>query len=132
MSKIAAAIATVKDQIAKLQEKLAELVKQEAAEALVAVLGAGYVVSFKVGRAETRREVTGVVLGRGLVKDVDSVRVSVGEGLEAELYTVPVTQLLSIEAPDTAKVSGEDALASGVDAVGGTSEAEDLLAGIHG
>lgn len=129
MSKITAAIATVKDQIAKLQEKLAELVKQEAAEALVAVLGAGYVVSFKVGRAETRREVTGVVLGRGPVKDVDSVRVSVGEGLEAELYTVPVTQLLSIEAP--AKEASDTAAVPGTTAAG-NSEAEDLLAGIHG
>lgn len=129
MSKITAAIAAVKEQIAKLEEKLVELVKQEAAEALVAVLGAGYVVSFKVGRAETRREVTGVVLGRGLVKDVDSVRVSVGEGLEAELYTVPVTQLLSIEAP--VKEASEIAVALGT-AAAGTSEAEDLLAGIHG
>lgn len=100
MSKIAARIIVLETRIAADTLALAEAKLALAAESLSADVAAGYAVSFKVGRAETRRTVEGVVLGRGTVKDVDSVRVNVGEGLAAELYTIPVSQLLSISAPE--------------------------------
>lgn len=89
--------------VAAAQEKLATLIKQASAAALFESVGPGYTVSFKVGRAETRREVTGTVRGRGLVKDVDSVRVEVGEGFDVEVWTVKVAELTGVTAPDDAK-----------------------------
>ncbi len=128
MSKIAASIAVIEARIAADTNKLAELKLALAAEGLVAEVGPNYIVEFKVGRAETRRTVEGVVLGRGAVKEVDSVRVTVGEGLEAELYTVPVGQLLAIRKPSQEEV----AEAVGTLEASGQSESDDLLSEING
>ncbi len=106
------------------QEKLATLIKQASAAALFESVGPGYTVSFKVGRAETRREVTGVVRGRGLVKDVDSVRVEVGEGFDVEVWTVKVAELTGVTEP--AKEASAIAVALGTTAAG-VSEADALL-----
>ena len=99
MSKIESAIATLKTRIAADTIKLAELEKQLGSAALLDAVAAGFTVSFKVGRAETRREVVGTVTGRGLVKDVDSVRVEVGEGFDKELFTIKVAELLTVVEP---------------------------------
>lgn len=129
MSKIAARILVLETRIAADTATLNDLRLALAAEALSADVAAGYTVSFKIGRADTRRTVEGVVLGRGVIKDVDSVRVSIGEGLEAELFTVPVSQLLSITAPE--KQASEAAVLLGT-AAAGTSEVDDLLASVVG
>lgn len=97
--KITAQIATIEARIAKDTASLADLKRAQAAAALMADVGQGFTVTFKAGRAETRREVTGVVLGRGEVKGVDSVRVQSGEGFDIELHTVKVAELLAVEAP---------------------------------
>lgn len=110
--------------VAAAQEKLATLIKQASAAALFESVGPGYTVSFKVGRAETRREVTGVVRGRGLVKDVDSVRVEVGEGFDVEVWTVKVAELTGVTEP--AKEASAIAVALGT-AAAGVSEADALL-----
>ena len=98
-NKITAQIATIEARIAKDTASLADLKRAQAAAALMADVGQGFTVTFKAGRAETRREVTGVVLGRGEVKGVDCVRVQSGEGFDIELHTVKVAELLAVEAP---------------------------------
>lgn len=129
MSKFAEAIAKQEGIVAAAQAKLADLIQAAAASLLTADVGPGYTVSFKIGRAETRREVTGVVRGRGVVKDVDSVRAEVGEGFDLEVFTIPVAQLLSITKPE-AKPSAV-AVALG-EAATGQSEADELLSQLNG
>lgn len=97
--KITAQILVLETRIAKDTASLADLKRAQEAAALMADVGAGFTVTFKAGRAETRREVVGVVLGRGEVKGVDSVRVQSGEGFDIELHTVKVAELLAVEAP---------------------------------
>lgn len=128
MSKFAEAIAKQEAVVAAAQQKLADLIQAAAASLLTADVGPGYTVSFKIGRAETRREVTGIVRGRGVVKDVDSVRAEVGEGFDLEVYTIPVAQLLSIVKPEAAS---EIAVALGT-AAAGLSEADELLSQLNG
>lgn len=133
MSKFQEAITKQEAIVAAAQSKLAELIAAAAASLLTADVGPGYGASFKIGRAETRREVTGVVRGRGVVKDVDSVRVEVGEGFDLEVYTVAVSQLLSITKPgvDLSSVSPElDAPATAAQC--GQSEADELLSQLNG
>lgn len=130
MSKFQEAITKQEGIVAAAQAKLAELIAAAAASLLTADVGPGYGASFKIGRAETRREVTGIVRGRGVVKDVDSVRVEVGEGFDLEVYTVAVAQLLSITKPDAAPAS-EIAVALG-EAAAGHSEADELLSQLNG
>lgn len=129
MSKFAEAIAKQEGIVAAAQAKLADLIQAAAASLLTADLGPGYTVSFKIGRAETRREVSGIVRGRGVVKDVDSVRAEVGEGFDLEVFTIPVAQLLSITKPE-AKPSAV-AVALG-EAATGQSEADELLSQLNG
>lgn len=100
--KIQDTIATLRTRIAADTLKVQELEAQLAVAANLANVGAGFVVTFKVGRADTRRTVEGVVQGRGIVKDVDTVRVQVGEGFDTELFNVKVNELLSAKAPGVA------------------------------
>jgi hypothetical protein len=130
MSKFAEAITKQEAVVVAAQAKLADLIAASKAASLFDVVAAGYGASFKVGRAETRREVTGIVRGRGVVKDVDSVRVEVGEGFDLEVYTVAVAQLTSITKPD-AEPASDLAVALG-NAAAGVSEADQLLADLNG
>lgn len=127
--KIEARILLLTNRIAADTIALAEAQAQLSAASLVSEVAAGFTVTFKVGRAETRREVTGVVQGRGEVKGVDSVRVQSGEGFDLEVYTIKVAELTSITAPvsepsDIAKALGN--------AAGGVSEADELLNSLNG
>ena len=128
--KITAQITVLETRIAKDTASLADLKRAQAAAALMADVGQGFTVTFKAGRAETRREVTGVVLGRGEVKGVDSVRVQSGEGFDIELHTVKVAELLAVEAPFVAGEGGniEDDLPSDPAPVGD----DDILAEVLG
>lgn len=128
MSKFAEAITKAEAAVVAAQTKLADLIKASQAAALFDAVGVNFGASFKIGRAETRREVTGVVRGRGLVKDVDSVRVEVGEGFDVEVYTVAVSQLTGITEPAKAEPS---AVALG-EAAAGQSEADELLSQLNG
>lgn len=129
VSKIEARITLLTTRIAADTLALAEAQAQLSAASLVSEVAAGYTVTFKVGRAETRREVTGVVQGRGEVKGVDSVRVQSGEGFDLEVYTIKVAELTSIQAPE-AKPS-DIAVALG-EAAAGQSEADALLESLNG
>ena len=123
-------IAILEARIAKDTASLAELLRAQAAAALVADVGAGFTVSFKVGRAETRREVTGEVLGRGEVKGVDCVRVQSGEGFEIELHTIKVAELLSVVAPGGPTQEVKEA--AGVAEPGAGAVSDDILAEVLG
>lgn len=128
--KITAQIIVLETRIAKDTASLADLKRAQAAAALMADVGQGFTVTFKAGRAETRREVTGLVLGRGEVKGVDCVRVQSGEGFDIELHTVKVAELLAVEAPFVAGEGGniEDDLPSDPAPVGD----DDILAEVLG
>lgn len=128
-SKITAAILVLTTRIDADTLKLAELRQQLAAAEQVNDVAQGWTVTFKVGRAETRREVSGLVLGRGLVKDVDSVRVTIGEGFDAELYTVKVAELTGITAPVSEPSAAAVVLGT---AAAGQSEADQLLNSLNG
>lgn len=129
VSKIEARILLLTTRIAADTIALAEAQSQLSAASLVSEVAAGYTVTFKVGRAETRREVTGIVQGRGEVKGVDSVRVQSGEGFDLEVYTIKVAELTSITAP----VSQPSDLAVALgNAAAGQSEADALLDSLNG
>jgi hypothetical protein len=130
MSKFVELIAKQEAVVAAAQAKLADLIKASQAAALFDAVSVGYGASFKIGRAETRRTVDGVVRGRGLVKDVDSVRVEVGEGFSLEVYTVAIAALTGITEPAKAAPSAV-AVALG-EAAAGQSEADALLAELNG
>ena len=128
--KITAQITVLETRIAKDTASLADLKRAQAAAALMADVGTGFTVTFKAGRGDTRREVVGVVLGRGEVKGVDSVRVQSGEGFDIELHTVKVAELLAVEAPFVAGEGGsiEEDLPSDPAPVGD----DDILAEVLG
>lgn len=107
---------TVAEQIASLRERAAALISKanelEAKEANAAALSSvavGYTVSFKQGRAETRRDVSGQVLFRGEVDGVDVVRVITGEGASVAIVQVKVADLLSATAPAASEPVAEAA-----------------------
>lgn len=129
VSKIEARITLLTTRIAADTLALAEAKSQLSAASLVSEVAAGYTVTFKVGRAETRREVTGVVQGRGEVKGVDSVRVQSGEGFDIEVYTIKVAELTSIQAPEAQPSAVAVALG---EAAAGQSEADALLDSLNG
>lgn len=98
--KLAAAI----DARNKLNEKITELEAKVAAEAAMANVAPGYLVTLQVGRAETRRTVAGSVIARFEdEKGIDRVKVLCGTGAETELFEVAVTALDSAEAPAAAE-----------------------------
>lgn len=116
--------------VAAATTKLAELRAAADAYLLVAEVAPGYVVEFKIGRADTRRTVKGIVRGRGIVKDVDSVRAEVGEGFDLEVFTIPVSQLLSITKPGAEPVAEVVQAEPVLDAA--QSESDALLAELNG
>lgn len=85
-------IADIDASIAKLQAKRAELEASAANEVDFDKVQAGAVVTFTYGKGETKRELTGQVLGRKNAepgaKGGDLVRVAVGEGFDAQIVTV--------------------------------------------
>jgi hypothetical protein len=99
-------VLTRDEQIAQYQEKADELlakaeklIEEGRKEEALQSIGAGVKVSFEVGRAETRREVSGVVLAAYDVSGKRKVKALVGEGAEAELFEVEVSKLISAELP---------------------------------
>lgn len=118
MSEVQTAARTVKtladkiaETVAKIEQlntKLAELRSQEEAEAALAGVSAGYVVTLEAGRAETRRTVEGTVLAVYEVEGKRKVKVIAGEGAGVELFEVEVSRLLSARDPSAAQVC-EDA-----------------------
>lgn len=93
-------VLTPAEQVKKFYDLSAEyLTKAKALEAKLAAesafanVGAGDVVVFTLGRAETKRTLTGSVIARGEVDGKDVVKIIAGEGLNTAVYQVPVSQL---------------------------------------
>lgn len=96
---VAEKVAALCERAAALLTKANELEQREANAAALASVAVGDVVSFKLGRAETRREVSGQVLFRGVVDGVDVVRVLSGEGAEVAVNQVKVADLTGASKP---------------------------------
>ena len=99
---LAEKIEAAEAKLANAQKVLDDLRAQSEAEARLAGVSAGYVVSLEVGRAETRRTVSGTVLAAYDVDGKRKVKVLVGAGAEAELFEAEVSKLLSAEDPAAA------------------------------
>lgn len=113
--KIAKAQATLD----KAKADLFSLTAQRDAAAAFANVAAGDTVVFTLGRAETKRTLTGSVIARGEVDGADSVKVIAGEGLNTAVYLVKVSAL---DAVNPVAVAAEEPVAETV-AESGVEEA---------
>lgn len=111
-------VLTRAEKIAQYEEKAAALIAQanelraeQAREDALQSVGAGFVVSFEAGRAETRRTVEGNVLAAYEIDGKRKVKVLAGEGADAELFEVEVSKLLSAVDPTPAAEEEGDELA---------------------
>jgi hypothetical protein len=100
-------VLTTAEKISQLEERikkdtavLAALQAEAAADAALADVNEGYTVTFDLGRADTKRTLTGKVIARGLINDKDSVKVLVGTGIDANVYSVAVSTLSAAVAPE--------------------------------
>lgn len=96
-------VLTTEEKIAKLQARiakdtaaLASLQNAESVAAAFANVKAGDLVTFVLGRAETKRTLSGSVIARGDVDGKDVVKVIAGVGLETAVYQVEVSKLASV------------------------------------
>lgn len=101
-----------------------------AAEAALANIGAGAIVSFEFGRAETRHSVTGSVIAAYDKDGKRYVKVIAGEGVDTKLYEVEVSKL-SVPAATEAEAE-QPASTDGQGVIGNPSGAdEDPLANLQ-
>jgi hypothetical protein len=95
--KLAKQITTLETRIAADTAKLAEVRQELETSERLASVGVGTLVTIKLGRAETTREVAGEVLG---VKDDDNgarrYKVSYGEGFDADVVIIQPSQIVAI------------------------------------
>lgn len=83
--------------IAKLQAQRAEIAAKADSEVDFARVEQGTIITFEYGRAEKRRTLTGVVMGRkGQDKGPDLLKVRVGEGFEAEIVQTLITSVTQV------------------------------------
>ncbi|BAP15819.1 hypothetical protein AVU67_gp13 [Ralstonia phage RSJ2] len=81
-------LTAVESQIKTLETKRDELAAKIEAEQALSNVAAGTTIVFNYGRAETRKELTGVVKG---VADTDKgrrIKVESGEGFDATIYVI--------------------------------------------
>ncbi|WYW03881.1 hypothetical protein SaviPeeda_00013 [Pseudomonas phage vB_PpuP-SaviPeeda] len=114
-------IAQLEARIAADTAKLAELQAEVANKAAFENVGAGDVVVFTLGRAETKRTLKGSVIARGEVDGKDVVKVIAGEGLATAVYQVKVSELDAVNPVAEAAVeldplAEDDLLSSNVSA----------------
>jgi hypothetical protein len=99
-------VADLDEQIKKLTAKRDELNAKADSEVDYDKVQAGAVVTFTYGKGETKRELTGQVLGRKNAepgtKGGDLIRIAVGEGFDAQIvttYPACVTKIHADEVP---------------------------------
>ena len=120
-------VLTTEEKIAQLQARIAKdtaaldvLVNGAAIAAAFANVKAGDTVTFTLGRAETKRTLSGSVIARGDADGKDVVKVIAGEGLATAVYQVEVSKLDSVGAvvpvveEAASVVSEEDDILSGL------------------
>lgn len=128
----AAAPKTLQEQIDAAQARLNKLLRKQQVENILNSVGAGDVASFRFGRGDKARDLTGVVAAVGdetnaLGRKTRMARITVGEGLEAESFKVRVADILQIngEAAPVAEADDED---EGDEAADTSEAGEDPLA----
>lgn len=111
----AAAPKTLSEKIAAAQDRLNKLLRQQQVQEILNSVGVGDTATFRFGRGEKARDLSGVISAVG-DKDVAGrstrmARVTVGEGLDAESYTIRVADILTIngESAPVAEPDEEDA-----------------------
>lgn len=82
-------IGDAREDLAKAQAKLDELLSREANAAKYDAIAKGDTVAFDFGRGEKVREITGIVTHR----EGDKLAVLAGEGLEQKPYIIGVQQV---------------------------------------
>lgn len=109
-------VLTTEEKIAQLQARIAKdtaalnvLVNGAAVAAAFANVAAGDTVVFTLGRAETKRTLTGSVIARGEVDGKDVVKVIAGEGLATAVYQVKVADLDAVNPVAEEAVVDQDA-----------------------
>ncbi|MEJ1593506.1 hypothetical protein SMA75_20140 [Escherichia coli] len=88
----------VEAKIVELQAEAQKLAEQIETEKALANLAAGTTITFNYGRADTRKELQGVVKG---VADTDKgrrIKVESGEGFDAEIYIIEVAAIVKVVA----------------------------------
>ena len=111
----AAAPKTLNEKIEAAQERLNKLLRQRQVQEILNSVGVGDTASFRFGRGEKARDLSGVIAAVGDVdvagRSTRMARITVGEGLDAETYKVRVADILSIngEAAPVAEPDEEDA-----------------------
>lgn len=110
---------TIRQQIADIDEKIKNLTAARAvlvpkldSEVDDAAIQAGAVVTFTYGKGETKRELTGQVLGRKNAepgtKGGDLIRIAVGEGFDAQIVTTYPACVTKVHAAEAAEEVAED------------------------
>jgi hypothetical protein len=101
IDKIVAGFAT---KLETLNTKRAELLVAAESELDLSRVEQGTEVRFIYGRAESKKELTGTVLGRkSQPKGADLIRISTGEGFDAQVVTVYVNNVTAIGPFETAE-----------------------------
>lgn len=86
-----------KAKIEKLQAEKAELLVKAEGELDLSRVEQGTEVRFTYGRADTRKEYTGTVLGRkAQPKGADLIKVSVGEGFDAQVLSAYIHAVTAV------------------------------------
>lgn len=102
-------IALIDTQIAALQAKRVALVEASASEIDTDNATVGVTISFTYGKGDTKKVLSGVVLGR---KDAEGkspalIKVAVGTGFDAQIVTIFPAQVTAIVAEEAAEVVAE-------------------------
>lgn len=96
--KLAKQVATLEKRIADDTAKLAEVKQEIETSERLSSVGVGTLITAKLGRAETTREVKAEVLG---VKDEDNgarrYKISFGEGFDADIQIIQPSQIVSVD-----------------------------------
>lgn len=102
-----AKIAEVREDIAKLEAKLAALLTLKSNEAAIEGLTVGQVVSAEYGRAEKKRVITGSITAIGTDPKLGRMlALSVGEGLDVQIIKVRAADVVFNVAAANEEVAG--------------------------
>jgi hypothetical protein len=109
MSNLTTRIEALTSRIAKDQATLADLIAKDAAGITVEKLVPGTEVVAVYGRGDTKKELSAKVLGVNVpVKGGTQVKITFGEGYDAEIVTVSLSAIVRIGALPVGELVVED------------------------
>jgi hypothetical protein len=95
--KLVADIAATEKAIVAAQRRLEKLVQEQSTVGLLDSIEVGSVVTARIGRAETTREVQGTVVAAKVeASGTRKLKISVGDGFDAEFVVVVDSQVIAI------------------------------------